>query len=111
MEKARAFYGGVRGFEIEAPSDDRLRFLVGSTRIVLKRPLEGTPPGDSFSEYRVGLDHIVLSVPDRGVLEKVLGTLKTARISTQGIQIEPALNKEFVCFRDPDNIQWEFFVE
>lgn len=111
MERSRVFYQEVLGFEVERPAPDRYRFWVGDTRIVLKPPLEGTPQGDRFSEYRVGPDHIALAVEDRGELEKAVETLRKAGVNTRGIQLEPALDKEFVCFRDPDNVQWEFFTE
>ena len=88
----------------------RYRFCVGSTRIVLKPPLDGSEKDDRFSEHRIGVDHIAFEVPDLSELEKARTALADAGIHTQGIQWEPSLNKEFVCFRDPDNIQWEFFV-
>ncbi|HZA21282.1 MAG TPA: VOC family protein [Dehalococcoidia bacterium] len=111
MERSRAFFQEVLGFAVERPEPHRYRFWVGDTRIVLKPPLEGTPSDDQFSEYRVGPDHIALAVEDRGELEKAVETLREAGVNTQGIQLEPSLGKEFVCFRDPDNVQWEFFTK
>ena len=99
------------GFVVEQPARDRYRFSVGSTRIVLKPLLKGTPAGERFSEFRVGVDHLALAVEDPGELEKVVAVLREAGVETQGIQVEPHLDKRFVCFRDPDNIQWEFFEE
>jgi len=111
LERSREFYEDVLGFVVEQAARDRYRFSVGPTRIVLRPPLKGTPAGDRFSEFRVGVDHLAFAVEDPGELEKVVEVLRVAGIETQGIQVEPHLDKRFVCFRDPDNVQWEFFEE
>lgn len=96
------------GFEVEA-LNDRLRLTVGPTRIILRLPLEGTPQGDRFSERRIGLDHISFTVHGREALERLVDRLRTHGIETEGIQLNPDPANEFVAFRDPDNIQLEFF--
>jgi glyoxylase I family protein len=78
----------------------------------LVNPLPGTPENDRFSEYRVGLDHISLRVPDRANLEQLIAALSAAGIENSGIQhdkADPDNGPGVVCFRDPDNIAWEFF--
>jgi hypothetical protein len=67
LDRSRKFYSDVLGLDVEA-LDDRLRFAVGPTRIILRSPLEGTPGDDRFSEFRIGLDHISFGVEDRGSL-------------------------------------------
>lgn len=109
LDRSRKFYSDVLGLDVEA-LDDRLRFAVGPTRIILRSPLEGTPGDDRFSEFRIGLDHISFGVEDRGSLERLVERLRTHGIETDGIEVNADPQTEFVAFRDPDNIQLEYFV-
>lgn len=94
---------------------DRCRVAVGDARLILRSPLPGTPGGDRFSEFRIGVDHVAFAVSDREELDALIGRLRQAGVETRGIQTftdpdEPADTKEFVCFRDPDNVQVEFYM-
>jgi catechol 2,3-dioxygenase-like lactoylglutathione lyase family enzyme len=82
----------------------------GSTILVIQPPLEGTPDGDRFSEYRIGVDHLALGVEDRAELDALVERLRAAGVETRGIEIDVVLGKEYVAFRDPDNIQWEAYL-
>jgi glyoxylase I family protein len=109
IERARRFYSEVLGFDVQTPAEDLAFFLAGPTLIALRPPLEGTPDGDRFSEHRIGVDHLAFAVDERGELEKLVGALEGAGVETAGIEVDPLLNKEYVGFRDPDNVQWEFY--
>jgi glyoxylase I family protein len=109
LERSRVFYSDVLGFEVEV-LDDRLRIAVGPIRVILRTPLEGTPADDRFSERRIGLDHISFGVEDRRSLEDLVERLGRHDVTTGGIEVNPDPMTEFVAFRDPDNIQLEFFV-
>jgi glyoxylase I family protein len=109
MGSSTRFYSEVLGFDVQSVADDLALFKAGPTLIVLRLPLEGTPEGDRFSEYRIGVDHLAFSVDDRNELEKLVTVLGEAGVETAGIEVDPVLNKEYVCFRDPDNVQWEFY--
>ena len=112
LDRSRAFYAGVLGLELDQDFPGRkLRFRLGPyTRLVLRPPHPQTPPGDRFSEARVGLDHVSLGVPDRAELERLVDVLRAAGVETSGVQADP-LGPALVCFRDPDNIAWEFFEQ
>ncbi len=65
--------------------------------------------GSSFDEHRVGLDHIAFRCADRKELEAW-----RARLDNLGIvhgEIVDAFYGSGLAFRDPDNIQLEFFLE
>lgn len=109
MERSKRFYSEVLGFDVQTAADDFAFFQAGPTLIALRLPLEGTPPGDRFSEYRIGVDHLAFAVDERGELQKLVEALASAGVETAGIEVDPVLNKEYVCFRDPDNVQWEFY--
>lgn len=109
LERSRSFYSDVLGFDVEV-HHDRLRFTVGPTRVILRTPLEGTPTDDRFSERRIGLDHISFGVEDLRSLERLVERLERYGADTAGIEVNADPKSEFVAFRDPDNIQLEFFV-
>lgn len=110
MERSKHFYQEVLGFQVQTPASDLYFFPAGQTLVVLRPPLAGTPEGDRFSEYRIGVDHLAFAVDGRGELDKVVAALRAAGVHTEGVEVDPILNKEYVCFRDPDNIQWEFYT-
>jgi catechol 2,3-dioxygenase-like lactoylglutathione lyase family enzyme len=83
---------------------------IGSTFLILAPPLEGTPDEDRFSERRIGVDHLAFGVDDPAVLEEVTAALERASVATAGVEMDPVLGKPYVAFRDPDNVQWEFYL-
>ena len=112
LERARAFYCGLLGFRVDQdfPGEKlRLRLDSTSTRLVLRPAPPGTPPGDRFSELRVGLDHIALGAT-RAEMEELARTLQAAGVAAD-LHLDRAGYNEMVTFRDPDNFQWEFFEE
>lgn len=67
-----------------------------------------TGPGDRFDERRTGLDHFALHVDSRAELEKWVGRLDELGIAHSGIK--DVAYGSVITFRDPDNIQAEFFA-
>jgi glyoxylase I family protein len=124
-ERSRAFYEKVLGLafmEIPvgtemtsvwrgAPSGGALLATqAGDTFVILEPPLEGTPDDDRFSERRIGIDHLAFGVDDRGTLDGLVERLRAEGVETEGIEHDPVLDKDYVAFRDPDNVQWEFYM-
>jgi catechol 2,3-dioxygenase-like lactoylglutathione lyase family enzyme len=63
---------------------------------------------DRFDEFRVGLDHIGFNCKDRAALEEWQAKLDEERVENSGIN-EASYGYALV-FRDPDNVQLEFFA-
>jgi catechol 2,3-dioxygenase-like lactoylglutathione lyase family enzyme len=64
--------------------------------------------GDVFDEFRIGLDHIAFGCASREELESW-----PARLNALGIEHGEILDRSYgagLAFRDPDNIQLEFFL-
>jgi len=64
--------------------------------------------GDVFDELRIGLDHIAFGCAGREELESW-----PARLDALGIEHGEILDRSYgagLAFRDPDNIQLEFFL-
>jgi catechol 2,3-dioxygenase-like lactoylglutathione lyase family enzyme len=111
LSRARAFYEGVPGLTVDQDfPGQKLRLRIGETgRLVLRPPLPGTPPGDRFTERRVGLDHLAIGVSSRAELEQLAEALRRNGVAAD-LHHDP-LGPAMVSFRDPDNIQWEFFEQ
>jgi len=110
LPRARAFYEGVLGLQVDQDfPGEKLRLRIGETgRLVLRRPLPGTPPGDRFSEHRIGLDHLAIGVSGQE-LEELAEVLRRNGVAAD-LHHDP-LGPAIVTFRDPDNFQWEFFEQ
>jgi|SRR5208282_1352122 len=112
LARARAFYEGLLGFRVDQDfPGEKLRFRLESTgtRLVVRPVLPGTPAGDRFTEFRVGLDHIAIGATRAEVL-RLTETLHAAGVAAD-LHRDRAGSNAMVTFRDPDNIQWEFFEE
>jgi len=64
--------------------------------------------GDRFDETRVGLDHFAFHVTSRAELEKWAARLDELGIAHSGIK--DVDYGSIITFRDPDNLQAEFFA-
>lgn len=114
LARSRRFYQALPGFVIDQDMPGyKVRFRVGAAahRLVLTPPLPGTPDGERFSERRIGLDHVAVGVSGRAELEAMLAALHEIGADTDGIHMDRAGEVAMITFRDPDNIQWEFFEE
>ena len=65
-------------------------------------------PHDRFDEFRTGLDHFAFGVADRAMLEAWEEELRRRDIPFTPITDTPI--GSVICFRDPDNIQLEFWL-
>jgi glyoxylase I family protein len=112
VERSAAWYRDLLGLvSVFDGADDSVRFQV------LAHPDSGWVMGvrqyaagssDSFDEYRTGLDHLAFGVSSPEELEDWQRALEQ-----RGISFTPAVETPIgtvVVFRDPDNIQLEFWL-
>jgi len=117
IDRSRAFYDLVFGLPVvyEIPDDadeetlKNLSFLFGGVIYELGDGLLGLRPAapghDSFSEDRVGLDHISFAVADRSELDIAVDLLDANGIAHEEIK---DIGSGFILeFRDPDGIALE----
>ena len=110
--RSAAFYGDVLGFDIsDMPDIPGGGFFIeaGSTWIFFfgsRQPMMG----DRFSEFRIGLDHLSFTAPSREALDRLAAKLSAAGVETQGVEQFAPSGNWYVAFRDPDNIQLEYWL-
>jgi catechol 2,3-dioxygenase-like lactoylglutathione lyase family enzyme len=112
LERSLAWYTDLLGL-IEVFGDDTdevsFRVLAHPTCgwIMGLRQYHGGP-GDRFDEFRTGLDHFAFGVPDRATLEAWEEELRQREVPFTPIIDTPV--GSVIVFRDPDNIQLEFWL-
>lgn len=109
---SRPWYRRLIGAEpvLDEPTDGGFRhtvFLIDGTLIGLHEH-PGSDPGDRFTEFRTGLDHIGFGCADREALTRWEGRLDELGIPHGGIV--DAHYGSGLSFRDPDGIALEFFA-
>lgn len=82
-------------------------YMIGNGTLIGLHQHGTSAPDESFSEYRVGLDHVSFGCANQGDLEKWAGRLDELGIDNGGIK--KAAYGSGVSFRDPDGIALEFF--
>jgi len=104
---SQAFYGDLLGFEIKNIADG-FYFMTGGVAIFFfspRRPI----PDDRFNEFRIGLDHLAFTAPNEAALHSLAERLQASGVETKGVETYHTGNK-YVAFRDPDNIQLEYWL-
>lgn len=110
LDRAKKFYIDTLGFKHLMDAPNLCLFLAGGTAFALRGPSEEMPKGDKFNPHRVGIDHIALACSDVSELKRVAAALSAAGIENTGAKRDETLGKDYVAFKDPDRIAWEFYM-
>lgn len=112
VARSRAFYGDLLGFDITTVGqgpDEGFLFEAGDVLFFFypsRQPIEG----DRFSEFRIGLDHLSFTATSSEALRELAERLLAAGVDTQGVEQFGPTGNWYVAFRDPDNIQLEYWL-
>jgi catechol-2,3-dioxygenase len=92
--------------------DGNMRYIAleePGSRLVLCLVAHAGNAGDPFSEFRSGLDHLEFLVDRREDLNEWAQRLTQLGIEHSGVKELDYSQNRMITFRDPDNIQLEFF--
>jgi glyoxylase I family protein len=111
-DRSAEWYGSLLGMSVVwSGEDESVRFRVlshpASGWVLGVRQYLGRE-GDSFDEFRTGLDHFAFSVESQQALADWEGVL-----AAKGIEYTPIAETPIgsvIVFRDPDNVQLEFWL-
>src|SRR5215510_9740168 len=112
IERSRAFYGDLLGFSIrviEGDPDKSFFFTCGGVQFFIY-PSRQPVSNDRFSEFRIGLDHLSFTAPSKEALQELADKLIAAGVDTKGVEQFAPTGNWYVAFRDPDNIQLEYWL-
>ena len=111
-ERSRAFFGDLLGFDVKVMQEGAggsFYFVAGDVwTFVVASPKPVS--GDRFSEFRIGLDHLSFAAASREELDSLAAKLKAAGVDTKGVEKYAPTGNYYVAFRDPDNIQLEYWL-
>lgn len=113
LTQTRHFYHDILGMDIVMDNIEggNVAFSNGALLLAAHLPPDPsqTPSNDQFSEHRMGLDHLSLSVGSRAELETALEVFDANNVSHGEIKdlSEGGFPFLVLAFRDPDNIQLE----
>lgn len=91
--------GRMRYICLVEPVSDFVLCLVG----------HDTNPDEAFSEFRIGLDHLEFLVAHQTDLLEWAARLDSMGVEHSGVKEFDYTANSMLTFRDPDNIQLEFF--
>lgn len=111
-DRSAQWYSDLLGMQVVLQGDDdtvRFRVLAhpDSGWIIGVRQYSGKSDGP-FDEFRTGLDHFAFGVTSRAELEAWAGELERRGVPFSPIAETPI--GTVIVFRDPDNIQLEFWL-
>lgn len=110
LQRSVDFYTGLLGFQYAMDYGVRKILGNGTLNLILGPPPdpEQAPEDDRFSENRVGLDHVSLSVASLDDLKAAVEILDQNGVSRGEIKdMSEGAGIYVLAFRDPDNIQLE----
>jgi glyoxylase I family protein len=107
LDVSKKFYRDIIGFPVPLEAADLFAFPVGSVFIVFKKANEG----ETFNPFTIGTDHIAITCETEEELQRLAKELSDAGVENSGVKLDPTLQKLYVAFKDPDRIQWEFYMK
>jgi glyoxylase I family protein len=110
MEKTKHFYQTIIGLQLALETPELLGFVAGSVFIVFKKAAPIHPEDTMFTPFNIGLDHIAIACETEDELNRFAAGLAEAKVENTGVKLDETLQKLYVAFKDPDRIQWEFYM-
>jgi glyoxylase I family protein len=108
--KSAEFYEKILGLKASRENPQVRWISCGNFLLCFQRPSKQAIPNDRFDENRLGLDHVGFAVESHQQLNDLIAVLGELGVTTAGIEFDPDGQSDYVCFRDPDNIQVEIYV-
>ena len=111
FDVCKNFYQNILGWQLVIDTPDLIIFLAGSVFVAFKQANPRDKQNPAFSPFEIGLDHIAITCETEEELHSFTKKLNNAGVENTGVKMDPALNKLYVAFKDPDRIQWEFYMK
>ena len=106
LDASKIFYRDIIGFPIALENDQLFAFPVGNVFIVFKKADDEA----KFNPFTIGTDHLAIACESEEELRRVAQGLSDTNVENTGVKLDTTLQKQYVAFKDPDRIQWEFYM-
>jgi glyoxylase I family protein len=101
----------VLGLPLALDSPELMAFLAGGVIVVFKKANADENGNGVFTPFNIGLDHVALTCETEEELHRFAKGLADAGVENTGVKNDEVLQKLYVAFKDPDRIQWEFYMK
>jgi glyoxylase I family protein len=109
MAITKKFYQETIGFTLALDSPELIAFVAGPVIIAFKKA-NAEFHKDVFTPFNIGLDHVALACETEEELHRCAKELTASGVENTGVKLDETLQKLYVAFKDPDRIQWEFYM-
>ena len=110
MAVTKKFYQNILGLPLAIDTPDLMIFAAGGVYVGFMPANPRDKKFSSFSPFEVGLDHIAMACESEDELHRFAKSLADAGVENTGVKLDETLQKLYVAFKDPDLIQWEFYM-
>jgi catechol 2,3-dioxygenase-like lactoylglutathione lyase family enzyme len=109
LARAKRFYVDTLGCQLVRENDAGILVNVAGILVALYETDSSSATYDHFNPFRVGLDHLSLTVENPGILEDLKRDLDAAEVRNNGVEEDPETHDKYISFYDPDGIAWELY--
>jgi glyoxylase I family protein len=109
IARTKRFYVETLGCQLLRETDGGILINIAGILVALYEIEAGSAHYDRFNPFRVGLDHLALSVESPGILEDLKRDLDAAGVLNHGVEEDPETHDKYISFYDPDGIAWELY--
>ena len=109
VARAKRFYVDTLGCQLVREIDGAVLVNVYGTLFALYGDDSHSSRKDHFDPFRVGLDHIALTIEDSSILEGLKQELDAEGVHNNGVEEDLETHDMYISFYDPDGIAWELY--
>jgi glyoxylase I family protein len=109
LARAKHFYVETLGCQLVRETDAGILVNVAGMLVALYETDSSAANYDRFNPFRVGLDHLALTVENPGILADLKRDLDAAEVRNNGVEEDPETHDQYISFYDPDGIAWELY--
>jgi len=109
LARAKRFYVETLGCQLLRETDGGILVNVSGMLVALYETDSDSANYDRFNPFRVGLDHLALTVENSGTLEDLKRYLDAAEVRNHLVEEDPETHDKYISFYDPDGIAWELY--
>ena len=104
------FYQNILGLPLALDSPDLIIFQLGIVFIAFRKADLKQESEAKFNPLGIGMDHLAIACETEDELNRFAKGLADAGVENTGVKFDDILQKKHVAFKDPDRIQWEFYM-